>query len=89
MKKGTRSKYRAEFPGDFVFDYKDPLTLQRFLMDGGKIVPSRISKLSHRQQRELNTAVKRARSLALIPCGADAYDTFFRPEQISPKPVEL
>ena len=89
MKKGHRSKYRAEYPGDFKFDYKDPLTLNRFVMDGGKITPSRISKLSLSQQRQVTRAVKKARALALLPIGGHAYDTAGRPEQISAKPFEI
>lgn len=89
MKKNYRSKYRPEFPGEFHFDYKDPVTLGRFLMDGGKIVPSRISKLSQSQQRRAALAVKQARSMALLPMGTSAYDNFERPEAISPKPFTL
>lgn len=89
MKKSYRSKYRPEFPSDFNFDYKDPVTLGRFLMDGGKIVPSRISKLSQSQQRQAAKAVKQARSLALLPLGTMAYDYSERPEPISPKPFEI
>ncbi len=88
MKKSVRLKYRAEYPGDFVFDYKDPLTLNKFIMEGGKIVPARISKLSLSQQRRLALAIKRARSLALLPMGAQAYDTHGRAEGVSPKPFE-
>ncbi len=89
MKKSYRSKYRPEFPSDFHFDYKDPVTLYRFIMEGGKIIPSRISKLSNTQQRHAAGAVKKARSLALLPTGSDAYDRFERPELISPKPISL
>ncbi|MAE72984.1 MAG: 30S ribosomal protein S18 [Bdellovibrionaceae bacterium] len=89
LKKGRRSKFRPEFPGDFKFDYKDPQTLYRFIMEGGKIIPSRISKLSHTQQKRVNDAIKKARNLALLPLGTHAYDTFQRPEAISPKPFEL
>ena len=89
MKKQVRSKFRAEYPGDFVFDYKDPSTLYRFVMEGGKITPSRISKLSNAQQRKAAKAVKRARALALLPNGTDGYDNFGRPEPISPRPFSL
>lgn len=89
MKKNYRSKYRPEFPCDFHFDFKDPVTLGRFLMEGGKIVPSRISKLSQSQQRRAAKAVKRARSMALLPNGASAYDHYDRPEPISPKPFSI
>lgn len=88
MKKNTRLKYRPEYPADFHFDYKDPMTLYRFLSEGGKIVPSRISKLSAGQQRAMNRAIKKARNLALLPSGSDAYDTFERSEAVSPVPFE-
>ena len=89
MKKTTRSKYRQEFSGDHLFDYKDPSSLIRFIGDGGKITPSRISKLSISQQKQVAAAVKKARNLALLPAGTDAYDTFNRTESISPVPFEI
>lgn len=89
MKKTTRSKYRQEFTGDHVFDYRDPVSLMRFLGDGGKITPSRISKLSMGQQRKVAGAVRKARNLALLPNGMDAYDTNHRAEAISPVPFEV
>lgn len=52
---------------DFVFDYKDPQQLKYFITERGKIVPRRISGLSAKQQRELTQAVKRARTIALLP----------------------
>lgn len=88
-RRSSRSKFRSEYPVDFVFEFKDPVSLGRFMMEGGKIIPSRISKLSMAQQRCLTLAVKRARHLALMPMGTDAYDYFSRPEQISPKPFEF
>ena len=89
MKKTTRSKYRQEFAGDHLFDYKDPSSLTRFIGDGGKITPSRISKLSISQQKRVAAAVKRARSLALLPTGTDAYDTYSRNDSIAPVPFEI
>ena len=88
-KKSTRSKYRSEYPADFNFDYKDPMTLGRFIMEGGKIVPARISKLSLNQQKRVARAIRKARSLALLPNGTEAYDNFERPEAISAKPISL
>lgn len=88
MKKTARSKYRSEYTGDHVFDYKDPLSLARFVSDGGKITPARISKLSIAQQKQVANAVKKARNLALLPDGTDAYDRSSRIEQISPVPFE-
>ena len=48
-------------------DYKDVKLLQRFISERGKIVPSRITAVSTKKQRELAQAVKRARFLALLP----------------------
>ena len=89
MKKNYRSKFRPDYPADFEFDYKDPVTLGRFIMESGKIVPSRISKLSSAQQKNVAAAIRKARSLALLPNGTAAYDTFERPETISAKPFGL
>jgi small subunit ribosomal protein S18 len=48
-------------------DYKDVRLLQRFISERGKIVPSRITAVSAKKQRELGQAIKRARFLALLP----------------------
>ncbi len=48
-------------------DYKDVKLLQRFISERGKIVPSRITAVSAKKQRELAQAIKRARHLALLP----------------------
>ena len=48
-------------------DYKDVRLLSRFLSERGKIVPSRITAVSAKKQRELANAIKRARFLALLP----------------------
>ena len=48
-------------------DYKDDRTLGRFITDHGKILPSRLSGTCSRHQRQLSTAIKRARFLALMP----------------------
>ncbi len=50
-----------------VVDYKDERTLQRFITDRGKILPRRLSGTCARHQRQLGTAIKRARHLALLP----------------------
>ena len=50
-----------------VIDYKDVRLLQGFMSERGKIVPSRITAVSAKKQRELATAIKRARNLALLP----------------------
>ena len=48
-------------------DYKDVKLLQRYISERGKIVPSRITAVSSKKQRELARAIKRARFLALLP----------------------
>ena len=48
-------------------DFKDVRLLQGFMSERGKIVPSRITAVSAKKQRELAKAIKRARYLALLP----------------------
>src|SRR5206468_11949161 len=48
-------------------DYKDVRLLQGFISERGKIVPSRITAVSSKKQRELARAIKRARHLGLLP----------------------
>lgn len=48
-------------------DYKDINTLERYLTDRGKIVPRRITGNCAKHQRRLTKAIKRARTLALLP----------------------
>ena len=50
-----------------VIDYKDVRLLQGFMSERGKIVPSRITAVSAKKQRELAKAIKRARHLGLLP----------------------
>ena len=50
-----------------VIDYKDTRTLQRYISEKGKIVPSRITAVGAKNQRKLAQAIKRARFLALLP----------------------
>ena len=54
-------------PNAPTIDYKDVRLLSRFLSERGKIVPSRITAVSAKKQRELANAIKRARFLALLP----------------------
>ncbi len=54
-------------PNAPVIDYKDVKLLSRYLSERGKIVPARISSVSLKKQRELATAIKRARFLGLLP----------------------
>ena len=64
-----RRKKSCPFSGPNApkIDYKDVKLLQRYTTERGKIVPSRISAVSAKKQRELTTAIKRARHLALMP----------------------
>lgn len=48
-------------------DYKDDRALTKFVTERGKILPRRISGMCARHQRQIGTAVKRARFLALLP----------------------
>ena len=58
-------KFTAE--GVTEIDYKDLGTLRQYITETGKFVPSRITGTKARYQRQLATAVKRARFLALLP----------------------
>jgi len=63
-----RKKYcRFTAEGIKEIDYKDLDILQQYVSETGKIVPSRITGTKARYQRQLATAVKRARYLALLP----------------------
>ena len=50
-----------------VIDYKDPDVLKTFVSENGKIMSSRYTRLTAKEQRKLNKAVKRARLLGLLP----------------------
>ena len=56
-----------EGEGAASIDYKDLRLLQRYISERGKIVPSRITAVSAKNQRKLAQAIKRARFLALLP----------------------
>jgi small subunit ribosomal protein S18 len=63
-----RRKYcRFTAEGITDIDYKDLSMLRNYIMENGKIVPSRITGTSAKYQRQLSTAIKRARLLALLP----------------------
>ena len=47
-------------------DYKDVKLLSRYVTEKGKIIPSRVTNVSRRRQKELSIAIKRARYLALM-----------------------
>ena len=49
-----------------VIDYKNIKLLKKYISDNGKILPSRITNVCQKKQRELSISIKRARNLALI-----------------------
>jgi len=52
-------------------DYKNPQLLKRFITEQGKILPRRITGTCSKHQRELVTAINRARNIALLPYSTD------------------
>jgi small subunit ribosomal protein S18 len=69
MSRFFRRRKFCRFTADGVkeIDYKDLVTLKQYVSETGKIVPSRITGTKANYQRQLSTAVKRARFLALLP----------------------
>ena len=71
-----RSRKRKKFCSfcvdkiDYI-DYKDSVKLRRFLSERGKILPRRTTGTCAKHQRQLTTAIKRARHVALLPFVAD------------------
>ena len=63
-------KFKKKCPlsgkGAPVIDYKNIKLLKRYVSENGKILPSRITSVSQKKQRELSLSIKRARNLALI-----------------------
>ncbi len=64
---GRGRRRRVEGPRIELLNFKDVSTLSRFVTEQGKILPKRTTKVTARFQRQLGTAVKRARYLALLP----------------------
>ena len=70
MRNNRRRKYcRFTALGVTEIDYKDLDTLKSYISETGKIIPSRNTGTKPHYQRQLATAVKRARYLALLPYG--------------------
>ncbi len=69
MSRYFRRKKFCRFTADGItqIDYKDLQTLKNYVTETGKIVPSRITGTKARYQRQLATAIKRARYIALLP----------------------
>ena len=64
---GRGRRRRVEGPPIKLLNYKDVATLSRFMTEQGKLLPKRTTKVTAGFQRQLSTAVKRARFLALLP----------------------
>ena len=64
-----KKKKSCPFSGEdgMKIDYKDVKLLSRSISEKGKIIPSRITSVSAKKQRELARAIKRARYIALLP----------------------
>ncbi len=66
----NRFRFRKTCPlsskGAPIVDYKNIKLLKRYVSENGKILPSRITNISQKKQRELSLSIKRARNLALI-----------------------
>ncbi len=69
MSRFFRRKRYCRFTAEGIseIDYKDLNLLKSYVSESGKVVPSRITGTSSRYQRQLTTAIKRARFLALLP----------------------
>ncbi len=71
QKGGGRTRRRKQCPfranPDLIIDYKDVELLKRFISPRGKILPRRITGVSAKYQRKLTRAIKRSRSIALLP----------------------
>jgi small subunit ribosomal protein S18 len=70
---GGRRKKICQFCADKTenIDYKDVETLKKYVTERGKILPKRITGTCAMHQREVTTAIKRARIVALLPYDAD------------------
>jgi small subunit ribosomal protein S18 len=64
---GRRKVCRFCADKTMLIDYKDARVLGNFLSERGKIIPSRVTGTCARHQRQLTTAIKRARTVALLP----------------------
>tara|TARA_B100001029_G_C14710065_1_gene259571 strand:+ start:228 stop:497 length:270 start_codon:yes stop_codon:yes gene_type:complete len=66
----NKYKFKKKCPlsgkGAPIIDYKNIKLLKRYVSENGKILPSRITSVSQKKQRELSLSIKRARNLALI-----------------------
>ena len=67
---GNRYKFKRRCPlsakGAPVVDYKNISLLKKYMSENGKMLPSRITNVSQKKQRQLSLSIKRARNLALV-----------------------
>ena len=67
---GNRYKFKRRCPlsakGSPVVDYKNISLLKKYMSENGKMLPSRITNVSQKKQRQLSLSIKRARNLALL-----------------------
>ena len=68
MQRGRRPRRKV---CSFCVDKAESIELHKFVTERGKILPRRISGCCAKHQRELTTAIKRARNVALMPFTAD------------------
>ena len=68
-----KKRKTCSFCADHVesIDYKDAAKLKRYLTEAGKIIPRRVTGNCAKHQRQLTTAIKRARIIALLPFTTD------------------
>jgi small subunit ribosomal protein S18 len=71
----------------FIIDYKDTALLKRFINERGKILPSRQTGATAKQQRQICQAIKRAREMALLPFVNKDMNTERRESRRSEAPV--
>ena len=68
--KPQKYKFKKKCPlsekGAPIIDYKNIKLLKKYITENGKIMPSRVTSVSQKKQRELSLSIKRARNLALI-----------------------
>ena len=67
VKRNTNKFCKFTAEGIDQIDYKDIDTLKKYITEAGKIIPSRVTGTKSHYQKQLATAIKRARFLALLP----------------------
>ena len=71
VKRGRKKVCQFCADKSLKIDYKDPKTLRKFITERGKLLPRRVTGTCSIHQRDITTAVKRARIVALLPYVAD------------------